>query len=1124
MFSLKFLNKSGIFLGSVLILVYLIVVLNCQLMKNYVVNYSGIKRIISLLLALVLSFHLSAQGGKINLKLDSAPLKVVLSEIEKLSEYTFVYSPNSINSNQSLNFIAINEPVVDVVKRLCEQLNLNYTFNGKQITLRAAGQEAKIPQNKLTVKGIIKDKNGDPVVGAYILVNTSDLKTTSDLNGEFVINARNGDILEIHALSYKTKKAIVSSPVINIEMEDDIFNIEELLVVGYGTIKKSDLTGAVATIKSDELTKNTVLSADQALQGRFPGVQVVSNSGSPGGTTSVNIRGIGTVNDSQPLYVVDGMPVSGISYLNMNDISSLEVLKDASASAIYGSRGANGVILISTRKGKTGESKISFNGYSGVQNMLNNSRFVNNIEWYDIQTKLNQMRSTPVDLSKADKNINTDWLKEISKIAAIHNYYLEVSGGKEDITYSASGGYFSQDGIVRGTSLDRMTLRLNGESKIRRSITIGSNISYSQSRRSTIDENGESWGVLSTAVRLEPTVPVKNSDGSFGFSPFVDINNPVATIYYSDEKTKTQNIVGNAYLKSDITKDLFFRTSFGVDMLIKDVYSFIPAYTVSPTQKNTESKISRGYEKTINWLWESTLNYNKTFNLKHSLQALAGYTMESTRMENLFGSKNNVPADLASLKYIDAAQNAGSSSVTGTAWESAMISFLGRVNYSYDNRYLATMSVRSDGSSKFSKSNRYAFFPSFSLAWKISNEKFFRDLKPGFINDLKLRAGWGQIGNQNIGNYKFLSVLSNYAQYRYIFGIPETLYQGITAVNMANDKIKWETSESLNIGLDMTLFEGLNITMDYFNKDTKDMLLTEPIPMFIGFENGPVTNVGSVRNSGLEFSAIWRSALSKDFTYSAGFNIATINNKVTSLGQGGSLSGASVFNKGNATITMVGYPIGVFWGYETDGLIQNQEQLTAARVKQPSAQLGDVFFKDPSNKKIIGNPMPDFTFGINLSFNYKGLDLSAFFDGVYGNEIFNATRAYTFNTSSTFKNDIAILNYWTPTNTNTNIPRLTPTDSNDNMRISDRYIEDGSYLRLKNLQISYNLPSAILNKLKIPAFRLFISAQNVFTITDYTGMYPEIGQALSTSYLSRGVDYGNYPQSRIVTGGISINF
>ncbi len=1093
-------------------------------MKNYIVNYSSIKRMISLLLALVLSFHLSAQGGKVNLKVDNAPLKSVLSEIEKQSEYTFVYSPNSINSNQFLNFSAVNESAENVVKRLCEQLSLSYSINGKQITLSVGVPDNKKQQNIFTVKGIVRDKAGDPVVAAYVLLSGSNVRTTTDLKGEFVIDAKKGDILEIRAMSYKTAKIIVASSSVSIQMEDDAFNLDELLVVGYGTVKKSDVTGSVASIKSEELTKQAVLSADQALQGRFPGVQVTSNSGSPGGAVSVNIRGIGTINDSQPLYVVDGMPVNSISYLNTNDIASLEVLKDASASAIYGSRGANGVILISTRKGKTGESKISFNGYSGIQNILNNSKFVNNDQWYDLQTKLNAMRSTPIDLNKANRNINTDWLKEISRVAAIHNYYVDVSGGREDITFSASGGYFSQDGIIKGTSMDRMTLRLNGESKVKRYLTIGTNLSYSQSSRTTIDENGESWGVLSTAVRLEPTVPVRNADGSFGASPFVDINNPVATINYSDSKTKAQNIVGNAYLKADITKNLFVRTSFGVDMLINDFYNFIPVYTVSPTQKNTESKISRGYEKTINWLWESTINYSKSFGTKHNLQALAGYTMESTRMENLYGSKNGVPADLPSLKYIDAAQNAGSAAVTGTAWESAMISYLGRINYSYDNRYLATISARSDGSSKFSKATRYAFFPSFSLAWKINNEMFFKNLKLDFVDDLKLRAGWGQIGNQNIGNYKFLSVLTNYAQYRYIFGAPETLYQGITAVNMANDKIKWETSESLNIGLDMTLFNGLNITADYFIKDTKDMLLTEPIPMFLGFENGPVTNVGSVRNSGIEFAATWRGALSEDFTYSAGFNFSSIKNRVTSLGRGGSLSGAAVFNKGNATNTMVGYPIGMFWGYETAGLIQNQEQLTAARVKQPSAQLGDVFFVDPSNKKMLGSPIPDFTYGINLSCAYKGLEFSAFFDGVYGNEIFNATRAYTFNTSSTFKNDIAILNYWTSTNTNTNIPRLTPTDSNDNMRISDRYIEDGSYFRLKNLQLSYQLPAAIVTKLKIPGFRIFVSAQNVFTLTKYTGMYPEIGQALSTSYLSRGVDYGNYPQSRIVTGGISINF
>ena len=1075
-------------------------------MKNYLENFSSLKRIISLLLALVLSFHVTAQSGN--------------------SVYTFVYTPNSINSNRLITFSAVNESVQNVVTRLCERPSLSYTINEKQITLSNGVTDSKQQQQtQFTVNGTIKNKVGDPIIAAYVLISQSNVGNITDNEGKFSIETKKGDVLEIRAMSYKTSKIVVTSAaMLNVTLEEDVFNLDELVVVGYGTVKKSDVTGSVASIKSEELTKQTVLSAAQALQGRLPGVQVTSNSGSPGGAISVNIRGIGTINDSQPLYVVDGMPVNSISYLNTNDIISLEVLKDASASAIYGSRGSNGVILITTHKGKTGESKISFNAYAGVQSMLNNSKFVNNVEWFDLQTKLNAMRTTPVDLSKANRDINTDWLKEISRVAAIQNYYVEVSGGKEDINYSASGGYFSQDGIIRGTSIDRMTLRLNGESKVRQFLTIGTNLSYSHSSRKTIDENSESWGVLSNAVRLEPTVPVKNASGSFVSSPFIDINNPVATIYYSDSNTKNQNFVGNAYLKADITKSLFIRTSFGVDMLLADIYNFLPIYNVTPTQKNTENKISRGYEKTMNWLWESTVNYNKTFATKHSIQALAGYTMESTRMENLFGSKSGVPDNLPNLKYIDAAQNAGSAAVSGTAWESSMISYLGRINYSYDNRYLVTASIRSDESSKFSKANRYAYFPSFSIAWKVNNEQFFKKLKLNFFDDLKIRAGWGQIGNQNIGNYKFLSVLTNFAQYRYLFGNPESLYQGITAVNMANDKIKWETSESLNIGLDMTLFNGLNIVADYFIKNTNDMLLTEPIPMFLGFENGPVTNVGSVRNSGIELALNWRGALSNDFTYSAGFNFASIKNEVTSLGSGGSLSGAAIFSKGNATNTLVGYPIGIFWGYETEGLIQTDEQLTQVRLKQPAAQLGDVIFSDPLNKKMIGNPMPDFTYGINLAFAYKGLDLSIFFDGVYGNEIFNATRAYTYNTSSTFKNDISILNYWSSENKNTNIPRLTPTDSNDNMRISDRYIEDGSYFRLKNMQLSYTIPSAIVNKLNIPNVRIFVSAQNLFTLTKYTGMYPEIGQAISTSYLSRGVDYGNYPQSRIVTGGLSINF
>jgi TonB-linked SusC/RagA family outer membrane protein len=1094
---------------------------------------------------------LAQTQAKYSIKFENS---TVVSSVKKMQiqlGVNFFYDSESLKQEVAVvNKTFTNNTLDEILKSVLEGTSLSYNIVNNVVIIahkETVDEKSKTisKDNNITVSGVVLDKKGESVIAANIWLVGTKIGAYTDIDGAFTIVMPANGVLEVSAISYETKQVTPNGANhLVITMNDDAINLKELVVIGYGTIKKGDVTGSVASIKSEDITKQAVLSADQALQGRLPGVQVVSNSGSPGGSASVRIRGIGTVNDAEPLYVVDGMPVSSISYLNTNDITSMEVLKDASASAIYGSRGANGVVLISTRKGNAGKTKISFSGYAGVQNSINNQQLLNGPQWYDLQAEINKTRTNKIDLSKVNRNTSTDWMKEVTQVAPIQNYNLDVNGGEGDILYAASVGYFNQDGTIKGTKFDRLTLRLNSEAKIMKNVTLGSNLSLSIANRSQVLEGSESWGIVSTAVRLEPVVPVYNADGTYGSSPYVDSNNPVASIQYTDTQYKNLNLVGNIFLNIDILKNLKFKSTFGVDMKKEDYYDFVPQYFVSTTQKNDESIISRGYLKRDNWLWENTLNYNKTFAEKHSLNALVGYTMEETREENLFGSKKGVPADLASLKYLNAAQNATSASVSGAAWESAMISYLGRVNYGFDDRILATLSLRADGSSKFAKQNRYAIFPSFSLAWKINNEKFFRQLNYDWVNALKLRAGWGQIGNQNIGNYLFQSTLTSGAQYRYLYGMPESIYQGVVAVGMANDKIKWETSESENFGLDIVLFKNLNIVTDYFIKTTKDMLLMEPIPYHMGFETGPVTNVGSVRNKGIEFQISWKGSFSNDLYYSIGANFSSIDNKVLSLGTGKAIPGGSVFQKGYATLTQVGYPIGVYWGFKTDGLVQNEAQLTEVKTRQPSAGLGDVIYKDingynadgktlsgvpdgklnDADKTMIGSPIPDFTYGINLGFGYKGLEFSAFFDGVQGNEIFNATRSYIYGTNSIYNKHIDVLNYWTPENTNTTMPRVNGNDINDNLRISDRYVEDGSFLRLKNIQLTYTFPKSFTSKLKIEGIKVYVSAQNLLTITKYSGLYPEIGQLSTSNYLSRGVDMGTYPQNRTITGGLSINF
>jgi len=456
---------------------------------------------------------------------------------------------------------------------------------------------------------------------------------------------------------------------------------------------------------------------------------------------------------------------------------------------------------------------------------------------------------------------------------------------------------------------------------------------------------------------------------------------------------------------------------------------------------------------------ENTLNYNGNFD-KHSINAVIGYTAEQTRYEDIYATKQNTPNNTAEMQYLSAAQLASSATATGTAYESALLSYLGRVNYSYDNRYLATATFRADGSSRFGKSNRYGYFPSFALAWKFTNESFVKNLGLDWLDSGKVRFGWGQVGNQNIDNYMFQNLLTSSAQYAYLFGIPETLYQGIVAVAMGNADVKWETTESTNIGIDLSLLRGrLNFSGEYYDKTTKDMLLTEPIPYFLGFETGPMTNVGSVKNKGWEFSLEWRDKIGKNFGYNIGGNITTIKNEVLSLGTGKAISGGAIRN-GNATYTSVGNPIGSFWGYKTDGLINTAEEYADVRTRQPNADYGDVIFVNYNkdgvlsdlDKTVIGSPIPDFIYGFNLGAEYKGIDCSIYFEGSYGNEIFNAMRYFTYSLADVTNKSVDVLDYYSATNTDGTMPRLNGNDKNDNNRISDRYIEDGSYLRLKNLQ------------------------------------------------------------------------
>lgn len=1033
-------------------------------------------------------------------------------------------------------------------------------------------------QENIQVRGTVVDGQGEPLIGVSVMLKGSPtVGAITDIDGNYTISAPRGGTLVFSYVGHEPLETVINQEVNDVVLKGIVNMMDEVVVVGYGTMKKSDITGAITSVDKDKIARQPVANVATALQGLATGVSVTSNSGSPGASATIRIRGVGTVNDANPLYVVDGMPVTDIGYLSTGDIQSMEVLKDASASAIYGSRGANGVILITTKKGNTGKPVVTFDAYWGSSKLMNNLDLMSGPEWFSLQSDINEVKKAAgvkelnlnlIQRSKEDLQnkyamnsmhqldngnfiSNTNWMDEISRTAFMHSYSLGISGGRtDDYKYNFGVNYLNQEGTIKKSEFERISIRQSTEKTvIKDHFTVGSNITLSRSNSSGISEYNNSglydadYGVISNAIRVEPVVASKyrarGADGKptgpsiYGYSPYIDYYNPLGDLEFGDSSTKNLTLVGNVYGEVGIIDGLKLKSSFGAEIRRDDSKGFTPVYYISNSQKNTESSLSKTQTKGQYYTWENTLTYINTFAEKHSVNVVLGYTNEWGKYESLGGSARDLAGEAPYLHYINTGLDPLKKTVSNSGSDYAMISYLGRLHYEYDSRYLLTASFRRDGSSKFAKDNRWGNFPSFALGWRIDNESFFQKLNANWISSLKLRLGWGQIGNQSISNYQYYNLLSLWTQYGYLVGAGanETYYQGMAVRQLGNPNIKWETTESANIGLDATFFNNrLILNFEYYNKDTKDMLLAAPMPLYMGYTDNTFTNIGEANNRGIELNLEWRDKIN-DFEYSLGFNMSTIRNRMTKLNGGEPIASGVLRYTNMTTYTTEGLPIGVFWGYKTNGLIQTEEQLAAVKKEnyQPNAALGDVLFVDTNkdgkltdaDKTMIGNPIPDIIYGFNLGAAWKGFDLNLQFGGTIGNDIFNAMRLYTYNVTDITNKDRALLNYWTPENRNTDVPRLSAADYNDNNRLSDRYVESGSYLRLRNVQLGYTLPATLTKKAMLDKVRIYVSAQNLFTISSYSGIDPEVGQSTS---LSRGVDYGIYPQSRVITGGINITF
>ncbi len=1011
------------------------------------------------------------------------------------------------------------------------------------ISLQLAGQ---------TVSGTVVDDKGESVIGATILVKGSSLGVTTDIDGSYSIKVNSlSDTLMISYVGYQTQIIPISlRDRIDITMQIESNELDEVVVVGYGRQKKLLVTGAISTVTEEQIKAVPILRVEQALQGRTPGVQVSATSGQPGDEPTVRIRGVGTTKDAKPLYVVDGLAVGGIDYLNPGDIESMNVLKDAASAAIYGSRAANGVILITTKSGSAGKTNVSYDTYYGIQNVAKSLDMLNAEEYRMMMNEgaRNAGLSEPFNLNEIPE-YDTDWQDALFiKNAPMQSHQLSINGGNNKSTYTSSFSYFVQEGIIGGpeSKFERLTGRLNSRHKVSDFFNFGNNLAYTHLEKDDIGANTSFNGAYSSALNLDPLTPVvetrqvkleqypfnvervvTNESGQpYGISEYVaaEIVNPLGLLSIDYDDLYKDEIVGNLFGEVQPLKGLKFRTSIGVNLAYLKFQGYTPLYFLNGAQLNDVA--NRGYkrfERYFTWQWNNVLSYERQIG-DHGFSLMGGTEAIASDFENLGGSAGDITVIDDEMIFLSLGRDT-LSLPQNNGWEYASSSIFSRLNYNYKEKYSLTGIFRRDGSSRFGPGNRFGNYMSVSAAWVVSREGFFNP--EGMLNFLKLRGGWGVNGNDRIGNYQFVSQIISNRNYE-IGGVTQI---GTSPLSIANEGIRWEDNKQINFGLDFGAFENrLQGSVDYYVKTNEGLLERVPILGHVG--NDPSdSNAGSIENKGVEMSLNWRNNF-RGVNYNFGINGAYNKNTVTFIANPEKvIIGASWAVAGPVTRSIEGLPIAYFWGYQTDGIFQNENEVFShinsdGELLQPRAVPGDVRFQDlngdgvinENDRTIIGNPTPDITYGINLGADYRGVDFSVFFQGTIGNDVFNGTQRQDLRFTN---RTTGILDRWTAEGTSNSVPRYTWTDTNNNYRISDLYIEDGSHMRLKNIQIGYSLPSGILKKIRAQKWRIYVSGENLLTFTKYSGVDPEIG---ATSPFDLGIDRGVYPTARTIRFGTGITF
>lgn len=1002
------------------------------------------------------------------------------------------------------------------------------------------------------ISGVVTDENNVALPGVNIIVKGTSNGTSTDLDGKYTISANIGDTLSVTMIGMETKEVAVGvESTLNFTLYPETEQLDEVVVIGYGTVRKSDLTGSVSTVKATDLVKVTSVNPVQSLQGKVSGLQVISQSGAPGATSTVRIRGVGTFNISSPIYVVDGMILDDISFLNSADIASVEVLKDASATAIYGSRGANGVIIVTTKSGSIEQQKAAFN-YSGEYGIQNVAKKIDLLNGREFATIVNEIR--PGSYNNVDVLPNTDWQDLIFNTAPMQSHQISVSGATQVTRYYVGLGYFDQEGIVDKSSYKRVTLQLNNTYLPVKKLTLGNNITVSPYYQEVAPN------VTYAVYRAQPLLVPYYSDGSYAV--VYNVGNPLASLDYSNDLRKGIRGVGNIFAELQVIQPLRVKSSFGVDAAYNKGEKFTPAFTVynpdgtASQQQNVLSDILKGNSDALTWLWENTLSFNKEFG-KSNIDAVAGFTMQNSSSERLTIPGENVFRDSHDFWYInpsyvyDPAFNVNKTGDITNEVDAnqfySLISYLFRVNYTFAEKYIATVTFRRDGSSKFSSSNRYSNFPSFALGWNISRENFMKEIT--LINNLKIRGSWGIIGNEKITYYdRFARVDSRLVA---VFGTEEVLNSAASYGKSGNPDLKWESTTQTDIGLEIGILENrLTGEFDFYNRQTDDILVELSTPGYLGNGQGQKVrfNAGSVLNRGFEGKINWRRRIN-NFSYNVGVLGASVYNKVLEIGGNSGIDsvlfGGALENGISVTQSRVGLPIGAFYGYKTDGIFQSQAELDAY-PHDSQAGVGDFRFVDTNNDNIIdgndrtylGSPIPEFLFGFTLELTFKGFDFSLDIQGQTGNKIFNGKEAVK---PDPYNFEKHVLDRWRGPNTSNTEPR--PSFGGYNYTPSDYFIQDGSFARLRSLILGYTIPKSITSKIQLENLRVYIKGTNLYTLTNYTGYSPEIGGSSSasnginnsiysgyinelsnTSVLSNGIDNGIYPITAVYSFGINLTF